>query len=62
MTIISFRKCVKAFIKDSNGATAVEYGLVLTLIAILAAGAFGAMGSNLSNHFNNTANNLDDAG
>jgi len=50
-----FRK----MLKDSKGATAIEYGLIAALIAVAAITAMGTIGNNLTNTFNNVANNLD---
>jgi pilus assembly protein Flp/PilA len=45
-------------IKDSKGATAIEYGLIAALIAVAAIGAMTAIGSHLSSTFRNVANSL----
>lgn len=47
-----------AFIKDENGATAIEYGLIASLISIAAILAIKAVGTNLTTTFNNVAANL----
>jgi pilus assembly protein Flp/PilA len=49
---------VSRFISDEAGATAIEYGLLAALIAVVIIGAVKLVGSNLSNTFNNVANNL----
>ena len=49
-----FRK----MLKDSKGATAIEYGLIAALIAVAAITAMGSLGNNLSNTFNNVSNEL----
>ena len=41
-----------------RGATAVEYGLMVALIAIIIIGAVALLGTNLSNIFQNTANSV----
>ena len=46
------------FLRDENGATAVEYGLIASLIAIAAIGALRVVGSRLSLTFGDVANNL----
>jgi len=46
------------FLKDESAATAIEYGLIASLIAIAAIGAFRAVGSNLVFTFGDVANNL----
>jgi pilus assembly protein Flp/PilA len=45
-------------IRDEEGATMVEYGLLVALIALVALGAVQAIGINLSTLFNNAANTL----
>jgi len=45
-------------IKDSKGATAIEYGLIAALIAVAAIAAMGNIGNGLKNTFNNVGNNL----
>ena len=45
-------------IKNSKGATAIEYGLIAALIAVAAIGAMGALGGKLKNTFSNVSNNL----
>ncbi|HET6535123.1 MAG TPA: Flp family type IVb pilin [Sphingomicrobium sp.] len=45
-------------IKDSKGATAIEYGLIAALIAVAAIAAMSSVGSKLSVTFNNVSNNL----
>jgi pilus assembly protein Flp/PilA len=49
-----FRK----LIKDEQGATAIEYGLIAALISVAAITAFTTVGSNLNSMMTNTANNL----
>lgn len=39
---------VKAFLKDDGGATAIEYGLIAALIAVVVIGALTAIGGNLN--------------
>lgn len=46
------------FIRDEQGATAIEYGLIAALIAIVIIVAVGAVGTNLSTLFNNVATHL----
>ena len=41
-----------------RGATAVEYGLIVALIAVVIIVAVTLLGGRLSNIFNNTANSL----
>ena len=44
-----------AQIRDDRGATAVEYGLMVALIAVVIIIAVTALGGNLSSIFNRTA-------
>ena len=39
---------IKRFVKDEEGVTAIEYGLIAALIAVVIAGAVVAVGSNLN--------------
>ena len=53
---------IKRFVKlmnDSEGATAIEYGLIAALIAVAAIGAMTSIGTNLNGTFTNVATNLD---
>ena len=45
-------------LKNEDGATAIEYGLIAALIAVAAIGAFTAVGSSLTGTFNNVAGKL----
>jgi pilus assembly protein Flp/PilA len=45
-------------IKNEEGATAIEYGLIAALIAVAAIGAMSSVGNSLSNTFSNVANAL----
>lgn len=49
-------KIVSRFLKDESGATAIEYGLIAALIAVVVIGAVTAVGTNLSAKFNNISN------
>jgi pilus assembly protein Flp/PilA len=46
------------FAKDDSGATAIEYGLIAGLIAVVIIGALSALGTNVSAKFTAIANNL----
>jgi pilus assembly protein Flp/PilA len=56
------KKTMTRFIKrlssDEKGATAIEYGLIAALIAVVIIGAVSLVGSDLGNTFNNVANKL----
>ena len=45
-------------IKNEEGATAIEYGLIAALIAVAAIGAMQGIGNKLSSTFTNVSNNL----
>jgi pilus assembly protein Flp/PilA len=45
-------------IKNSKGATAIEYGLIAALIAVAAITAMTSIGTKLSKTFNNVSSNL----
>ncbi|MEJ0049638.1 MAG: Flp family type IVb pilin [Methylovirgula sp.] len=51
-------KIFARFMKDESGATAIEYGLIAGLIAVVIIGALTALGSNIATKFNAVANNL----
>ena len=44
--------------KDEGGATAIEYGLIAALIAVIIIAAITLVGTDLSNMFNQVANNI----
>jgi pilus assembly protein Flp/PilA len=46
------------FVKDSSGATAIEYGLIAALISVAAIVTLTTVGSNLNNKFMAIANGL----
>lgn len=45
-------------LRDSRGATAIEYGLIAALIAIAAITGMSAVGGKLGSTFNNTSSSL----
>jgi pilus assembly protein Flp/PilA len=48
---IIMSKFVTRFLKDESGATAIEYGLIAALIAVVLVGALGALGTQLNTTF-----------
>lgn len=48
----------KSFLRDEQGATAIEYGLIAGLMAVIIIGGIGLMGGQLENIFTNIANTL----
>jgi pilus assembly protein Flp/PilA len=51
-------KLVKTFLRDQSGATAIEYGLIAALIAVIIIGAVQLVGTNLSGTFNTVAGSI----
>ena len=51
-------KFFRKFIKNNKGATAIEYGLIAALIAVVAIGALTAIGDNLKGTFTTVGNSL----
>ena len=49
---------IMRFVKEEDGATAVEYGLMVSFIAVVIIGAVGLVGTNLQGVFNNVAGSL----
>lgn len=52
-------KTFRKMLKDSKGATAIEYGLIAALIAVAAIAAMGTLGNNLSDTFNEVSNEME---
>ena len=46
---------VRKLIRDSKGATAIEYGLIAALIAVAAIAAMQGVGSSLNSTFTNVS-------
>jgi len=55
-------KFVTRFLKDESGATAIEYGLIAALIAVVLIAALTTLQTSLSSVFTRTATKLDAAG
>jgi pilus assembly protein Flp/PilA len=55
------RNFIKSFVKDESGATAIEYGLIAALIAVVIVSALVAIGPKLSNAFTSVSNQLPEA-
>ncbi len=49
---------IMRFVKEEDGATAVEYGLMVSLIAVAIIGAVTLIGTNLTTTFNTVAGSL----
>src|ERR1700741_1225607 len=54
------RKMIKfiKLLKNEEGATAIEYGLIAALIAVAAIGAMQGIGNKLNTTYNNVSNHL----
>jgi pilus assembly protein Flp/PilA len=48
-------KTITRFLRDESGATAIEYGLIAALIAVVIIGAVQLVGTNLSTTFSTIA-------
>jgi pilus assembly protein Flp/PilA len=48
----------KSFVQNDSGATAIEYGLIASLIAVAIIGAAGSVGTKIGNTFNAVGNKL----
>ncbi len=53
---------IKRFLKDEEGVSAIEYGLIAALIAVAIVTAVGLVGTNLTGVFNTVAGKLTQAG
>ncbi|MDB5531902.1 MAG: Flp family type IVb pilin [Hyphomicrobiales bacterium] len=49
---------IKKFLKNESGATAIEYGLIAGLIAVVIIGAVTTLGTKVAGQFNTIAGNL----
>ena len=54
-------KFINRFLKNESGATAIEYGLIAALIAVVIITGVSAIGTNLGTKFNNIAANISGA-
>jgi len=51
-------KVLARFVKDESGATAIEYGLIAALIAVVCISAWTTLGTNLQEVFTGIASKL----
>lgn len=51
-------KFVTRFMKDESGATAIEYGLIVALIAVVIITAVTTVGTNLSGKFTSVGTSI----
>ncbi len=54
-------KFITKFVKDESGATAIEYGLIAALIAVVLVSAMTALGGDLTATFDKIGNSLNPA-
>lgn len=52
------RRIIRDFIRDESGATAIEYGLIAALIALVIITALRNVGTNLTTAFNRIGSGL----
>lgn len=50
---------LKKFIKDESGATAVEYGLIISVLSLTIVAGISSFGNSMSNMFEGYATTLD---
>jgi pilus assembly protein Flp/PilA len=51
-------KSLKAFVANESGATAIEYALIASLIAVALVGVLGSLGTRLSSEFSEVSSAL----
>ena len=56
------RNFIKNFADDESGATAIEYGLIAALIAVVIIGVLTTVGGNLTTKFQEVADGLSGEG
>ncbi|WP_338466564.1 Flp family type IVb pilin [Novosphingobium sp. ZN18A2] len=54
-------KFFRDLLKDNEGATAIEYGLIAALIAVAATVAMGSLGNSVKNTFQTVSGKMDNA-
>jgi len=54
-------KFINKLLRDEQGATAIEYGLIAALIAVAAIAAMQSLGSELSSTFNTVSSTMANA-
>lgn len=58
---MKFHRLIKGFGKNDDGATAIEYGLIVALIAVLIMAAITSIGSTLNTTFSKVGQTLSSA-
>jgi pilus assembly protein Flp/PilA len=54
----NMKALISRFAKDESGATAIEYGLIAALIAVVCISVWGTIGTRLNARFNRVASAL----
>ena len=54
-------KFINKLLRDEQGATAIEYGLIAALIAVAAIGALQSLGGNLTTTFETVSTSMEGA-
>ena len=57
----SMRSFLRAFLDDKSAVTAIEYGLIAGLIAVVIIGVITTVGTDLTNLFNSVSDGLGNA-
>lgn len=52
------KRLLKKLTRNDKGATAIEYGLIAALIAVMLITALGTLGNNMGRQFGNIANRV----
>ena len=52
------KKLIKKVSQNEAGATAIEYGLIAALIAVVLIGSLQSLGNNMKNKFNTISSNI----
>ena len=58
LTLIKQLRSAKKFARDDSGATAIEYGVIAALIAVVVIGVLVTLGPQLANQFTAIQNSL----
>jgi len=58
MIMQSIKNTIKKFVREEDGATMVEYVLLVALIGVIAIGAMKFLGSSAGNKLNRVATNV----
>lgn len=52
------RRCIGCVMRDEKGTVAIEYGLILLIISIVAIASMIALGASVNGFFTNASNGL----